>query len=88
LVPWSATVSRNDKIASREFGGGGGIAGAWKRVGEHARSVESRCREKVAKKSPRVCAASLSLGAILVKNPSTIWKNYIKQIVKNRYRTS
>ena len=38
-VGWGAPISRNDKMASREFGGGAGIAGACKRVGGYARSV-------------------------------------------------
>ena len=36
---WGAPISRSDKMASREFGGGADIAGACKRVGGYARSV-------------------------------------------------
>ena len=47
-VPWVrfdplgpiALVSRNDNVASREIGGGAGIAGACKQVGGYARSVD------------------------------------------------
>ena len=48
LGPWGgAPVSRNDKVASREIGGGAGIAGACKQVGGYARSVdESKGNQK------------------------------------------
>ena len=36
---WGAPISRSDKMASREFGGGADIAGACERVGGYARSV-------------------------------------------------
>ena len=42
-----APVSRNVKIASREFGGGAGIAGACKQVGGYARSVDESIHKSV-----------------------------------------
>ena len=50
---WGAPVSRNDYVASREIGGGAGIAGAYKQVGGYARSV----KECILKFAPGPCAA-------------------------------
>ena len=38
---WVAPISRSDKMASREFGGGADITGACERVGGYARSVKN-----------------------------------------------
>ena len=43
-IPWAppqgSRSSRGDNVASREIGGGAGIAGAYKQVGGYARSVD------------------------------------------------
>ena len=39
-----APISSGEKMASREFAGGADIAGACKRVGGHARSVNNRTK--------------------------------------------
>ena len=39
VLGWGAPISRSDKMASPEYGGGANIAGACKRVGGFARSV-------------------------------------------------
>ena len=84
-----APVSRNDKIASREFGGGAGIAGAWKRVGGHARSVESRECMLV----PRVHFGDhfQSSGVHLVPkgytNGAIVRQKSEKRHLKNRYKS-